>query len=70
MLEHGAILHGKGGTQIETAIAEGRLEEDDWQYVYTSISKTMGHFCMVLHTRVRYKILNLSELLAFIELKY
>ena len=53
-MEHGAILHGQGVTQIETAIAEGRLDEDDWQYVYTIMAKNMGHFCMILHSMVRY----------------
>ncbi|XP_063694209.1 protein O-mannosyl-transferase TMEM260-like isoform X3 [Bolinopsis microptera] len=52
LLEHGAVLHGQGVSQIETAIADGRLERDDWQHVYTIMAKNMGHFCMILHTMV------------------
>lgn len=52
MLEHGAIIHANAAQQIETAITEGRLEEDDWGIVYSNIAKNMGHFCMILHTMV------------------
>ena len=54
LLERGALTHAQGVTQVENAIAEGRLSEDAWQHVYVSVAGTMGHFCMVLHTMVRF----------------
>ena len=54
LLERGALIHAQGVTQIENAIAEGRLSEDAWQHMYVSMAGSMGHFCMVLHTMVRF----------------
>ena len=56
LMEHGYLLHSAGLKQIEDAISEGRLDPDDWQYLYTVIAKNMGHFCMVLHTVVSVEV--------------
>ena len=48
------MMTAEAAKQVETGIAEGRLEENVWEDVRIGVAMNMGHFCMMLHTMVRY----------------